>query len=47
VVTHLGLIHAGWIGALVVLVAWALTAWSGRLDRLEASRETGRRLQMA
>jgi predicted MFS family arabinose efflux permease len=47
VVTHLGLIHAGWIGALVVLVALALTAWSGRLDRLEASRETGRRLQMA
>ena len=33
VVTHLGLIHTGWIGALVVLVALALTAWSGRLDR--------------
>ncbi|MDM0035321.1 MFS transporter [Variovorax sp. J22P271] len=33
VVTHLGLVHTGWIGALVVLVALALTAWSGRLDR--------------
>ncbi|MDM0068964.1 MFS transporter [Variovorax sp. J31P207] len=34
VVTHLGLVHTGWIGALVVLVALALTAWSGRLDRV-------------
>ena len=34
IVTHLGLIHTAWIGALVVLVALALTAWSGRLDRL-------------
>jgi len=33
VVTHLGLLHTGWIGALVVLVALALTGWSGRLDR--------------
>lgn len=33
VVTHLGLIHTGWIGALVVLVALALTYLSGRLDR--------------
>ena len=33
VVTHLGLVHTAWIGALVVLVALALTAWSGRLDR--------------
>lgn len=33
VVTHLGLVHTGWIGALVVLVALALTGWSGRLDR--------------
>ncbi|MDN8614178.1 MFS transporter [Variovorax ginsengisoli] len=32
VVAHLGLVHTGWIGALVVLVALALTAWSGRLD---------------
>jgi len=34
IVEHLGLIHTGWIGALVVLGAFALTAWSGRLDRL-------------
>lgn len=33
VVTHLGLVHTGWIGALVVLAALALTSWSGRLDR--------------
>jgi len=30
----MGLIHTAWIGGLVVLVALALTAWSGRLDRL-------------
>jgi len=34
IVAHLGLIHTTWIGGLVVLVALALTAWSGRLDRL-------------
>jgi predicted MFS family arabinose efflux permease len=34
IVEHLGLIHTAWIGGLVVLVALALTAWSGRLDRL-------------
>jgi len=33
VVTHLGLIHTSWIGALVVLGALALTYLSGRLDR--------------
>ena len=33
IVANLGLIHTAWIGALVVLVAVALTAWSGRLDR--------------
>ncbi|MDX1369439.1 MFS transporter, partial [Pseudomonas sp.] len=33
IVTHLGLIHTAWIGALVVLLALALTTWSGRLDR--------------
>lgn len=32
VVTHLGLMHTPWIGAGVVLVALALTFWSGRLD---------------
>jgi len=33
IVTHLGLMHTPWIGALVVLVALALTELSGRLDR--------------
>ncbi|MDW5441176.1 MFS transporter [Polaromonas sp. SM01] len=32
VVTHLGLMHTPWIGAVVVLGALALTYWSGRLD---------------
>lgn len=34
IVDHLGLIHTGWIGALVVLGAFGLTALSGRLDRI-------------
>ncbi|MDN2694827.1 MFS transporter [Janthinobacterium sp. SUN073] len=34
IVEHLGLVHTGWIGALVVLGACGLTALSGRLDRL-------------
>jgi predicted MFS family arabinose efflux permease len=34
IVEHLGLVHTGWIGALVVLAAFGLTALSGRLDRL-------------
>lgn len=33
IVEHLGLIHTGWIGALVVIGAYALTAFSGRLDQ--------------
>jgi DHA1 family inner membrane transport protein len=33
IVTHLGLMHTPWIGALVVLVSLALTHWSGVLDR--------------
>ncbi|SDO78414.1 MFS transporter, DHA1 family, arabinose polymer transporter [Rhodoferax sp. OV413] len=33
IVTHFGLIHTPWIGALVVLVSLALTQWSGVLDR--------------
>jgi MFS transporter, DHA1 family, inner membrane transport protein len=35
IVTHLGLVHTPWIGALVVLVALALTQWSGTLERRE------------
>ena len=34
IVEHLGLVHTGWIGALVVLAAFGLTALSGRMDRL-------------
>jgi len=43
VVTHLGLMHTPWIGAVVVLGALALTYWSGRLDVREgfASRAAG------
>ncbi len=33
IVDHLGLLHTGWIGALVVLGALGLTTLSGRLDR--------------
>ncbi|QKY04507.1 MFS transporter [Janthinobacterium lividum] len=33
IVEHLGLVHTGWIGALVVLGAFGLTALSGRMDR--------------
>ncbi len=35
IVETLGLVHTGWIGALVVLGAFGLTALSGRLDRLD------------
>ncbi|TWI66541.1 putative MFS family arabinose efflux permease [Pseudoduganella lurida] len=35
IVEHLGLVHTGWIGGLVVLGAYGLTAFSGRLDRLD------------
>ncbi|MDO9359149.1 MAG: MFS transporter [Polaromonas sp.] len=37
VVTHLGLMHTPWIGAVVVLGALALTYWSGRLDQRDGS----------
>ncbi|WP_421683476.1 MFS transporter [Stutzerimonas urumqiensis] len=37
IVASLGLVHTAWIGALVVLGAVALTAWSGRLDRQDAA----------
>ena len=45
VVTHLGLMHTPWIGAVVVLGALALTHWSGRLDAREgfARRAAGKR----
>ncbi|SFU86437.1 MFS transporter [Pseudoduganella namucuonensis] len=33
IVERLGLVHTGWIGAIVVLGAYALTALSGRLDQ--------------
>ncbi len=33
IVEHLGLIHTTWIGALVVGIAWLLTALAGRLDQ--------------
>jgi len=33
VVEHIGLMHTPWLGAVVVLGAYALTALSGRLDR--------------
>lgn len=36
IVTHLGLQHTPWIGALVVLVSLALAHWSGVLDRRSA-----------
>jgi len=39
VVEHLGLRHTPWIGALVVLGAWGLTALSGRLDRRDGVAE--------
>lgn len=38
IVTHLGLMHTPWIGALVVGLAFALTGWSGALDRRGARR---------
>ncbi|SEN25011.1 Predicted arabinose efflux permease, MFS family [Duganella sp. CF517] len=39
IVEHAGLVHTGWIGALVVLGAFGLTALSGRLDRLNPRRQ--------
>lgn len=37
IVASMGLIHTAWIGSLVVLVALALTYWSGRLDSADTS----------
>ncbi|MEV4781200.1 MFS transporter [Burkholderia sp. LMU1-1-1.1] len=39
IVEHAGLVHTGWIGALVVLGAFGLTALSGRLDRLNPRQQ--------
>lgn len=39
VVTHLGLGHTPWVGALVVLGAFGLTVLSGRLDRRDGRPE--------
>ncbi|MCP3023179.1 MFS transporter [Cupriavidus basilensis] len=44
IVTHMGLIHTPWIGALVVLAALGLTVLSGRLDRLEQHPLSERKL---
>nr|WP_316641494.1 MFS transporter [uncultured Roseateles sp.] len=38
IVDGIGLRHLPWIGALVVLAAWGLTAWSGRLDQARPLR---------
>ncbi|WP_199154680.1 MFS transporter [Chromobacterium sp. ASV23] len=35
VVERLGLMATPWVGALIVLAAWLLTAWSGRLDAVD------------
>lgn len=40
IVAHVGMIHTAWIGAVAVLVALLLTAWSGKLDQRDA--EAGR-----
>ncbi|NUA25217.1 MFS transporter [Cupriavidus basilensis] len=44
IVTHMGLMHTPWIGALVVLAALGLTVLSGRLDRLEQPPLSERKL---
>lgn len=40
VVASLGLMATPWVGAAIVLGAWLLTAWSGRLDAADASGMT-------
>jgi DHA1 family inner membrane transport protein len=37
IVASMGPIHTAWIGSLVVLIALALTYWSGRLDSMDTS----------
>ena len=47
IVTHLGLMHTPWIGAMVVFAALALTAFSGRLDRRSAAPDKASREAVA
>jgi predicted MFS family arabinose efflux permease len=47
IVEHAGLVHTGWIGALVVLGAFGLTVLSGRLDRLDPQAGEAKRVRVA
>lgn len=47
IVEHVGLVHTGWIGGLVVLGALGLTALSGRLDRLNPRTVRGSGVRVA
>jgi predicted MFS family arabinose efflux permease len=47
IVEHVGLVHTGWIGGLVVLGAFGLTALSGRLDRLNPQPARGKSVRVA
>jgi predicted MFS family arabinose efflux permease len=47
VVEHIGLMHTPWLGALVVVGAFALTALSGRLDRRDGIDERAEGIRMA
>ena len=47
IVDSIGLMHTPWIGALVVLLAWGLTAWSGRLDQHHPAPAGTRRAAIA
>ncbi|WP_349998733.1 MFS transporter [Stenotrophomonas lacuserhaii] len=47
VVEHIGLMHTPWLGALVVVGAFALTALSGRLDRRDGIDDRAEGIRMA
>lgn len=47
IVSHLGLMHTPWIGALVVLGAWGLTTLAGKLDRADGLPDKAVRLSAA
>ncbi|MCX7278915.1 MAG: MFS transporter [Burkholderiales bacterium] len=47
IVDSIGLMHTPWIGALVVLLAWGLTAWSGLLDQRHPAPTGTRRASIA